>query len=338
MLSLDQEWLQNEPEDLSSLFYSREETIESVKTNFDFRRFYSAEGYSVTVNGQTDNCLIQTPSSPFREYDDQRKIHAPLTMKINRGDYVLFDNKTWMVDTNVVNVDGAYWSTRMVRCQYKLRWQNDYGEIVERYVYSQNASAYNNGVRVGDVITLGTDQMMVFLPFDDETVSVQRGKLFYLDNNLTDPRVYELTRPDRVTYVTDGVGQVNWLLTEARYTSTEKDLEMWIPEYKDVVTIPDPPISGIASVITSDSNFINIGIPKKIYGKFIDANGQSVALDAKWSIDSPYADRIRFEVFPDYLLLTVNDMSLDGFEILVVLSADNASTSQRKFTITTTLV
>ena len=51
-----QEWLNNT--DYISQFYSAEETINEAKENFDIRRYYSAEGADVIVDGVDCRALV----------------------------------------------------------------------------------------------------------------------------------------------------------------------------------------------------------------------------------------------------------------------------------------
>ena len=126
-MNMRNEWTIGESETFSDAFYSKEESIQSVKDNFDIRRYHTAEGYDIEINGITERCLVQMSSNPLRELNDIRKIHCPITADVKRGYYVKYEDTVWIIDTNVANIDGAYLSTRMSRCQYLLRWQNQNG-------------------------------------------------------------------------------------------------------------------------------------------------------------------------------------------------------------------
>ena len=110
-----------ENDSFSDVYYSTVETVQNVKENFDLRRYHSAEGKSIDINGVTERCLVQLPSNPLRELNDYRKIQCPVTADVKRGYYVNYENTIWIIDTNVANVDDAYLSARMSRCQYLLR-------------------------------------------------------------------------------------------------------------------------------------------------------------------------------------------------------------------------
>lgn len=271
-------------------FLTKTETINEVLENFNLRRKRSAEGKCLVINGVADDCLVQTSSNPLRELEDFRKIHCPLNMDVKRGYYVKYEGDIWLIDTNVVNVDDAYWSTRMSRCQYVLKWQDYSGKIIERPVYLQNASAYNNGESGNKYLTIGTDQLMLFLPFDEDTKAVKRGTKFFIDHNMNDPMVYKLTRPDRTTYVHNGIGNINWLVTEDQHTTTARELEVGVPDYIEPPTLPPVPDGNQSEVLCrieySGKPRIIIGSNyKKFTAVFYDTEGNIVSDQlANWKV------------------------------------------------------
>lgn len=334
-MNLRTEWTPDTTIDFESEFYSREDTVSSVVENFDLRRYHSSEGYDLTINGVTDKCLVQTSSNPFMEYDDLRKIHCPLSMTFNRGDYVEYENCIWLINDNVVNVDGAYWSTRMNRCSFPLRWQNEYGNIIERYMYSINASAYNNGIRGNSTITIGTDQLMLWVPFDNETKKVKRNKKFMIDNNREDPMVYKLTRPDRTTFISNGFGCICWLVTECAYNPSEDDLKYGICDYfSPTVTPVQPPVESHVSCSISGRTDLYVGKSRTYTAEFQDENGNVIDdCEFVWSVSSPFADKIIKTENGKSIEFLVNDSSLAGSSFLLQVVCGDAVIGEVKIII-----
>ena len=58
---------------------------------------------------------------------------------IKTGMYVYFENRYWLVDGYPGN-NGVFEKVTMVLCQYKLRWQNAAGEIIERWCNETSTS------------------------------------------------------------------------------------------------------------------------------------------------------------------------------------------------------
>lgn len=332
-MKLRDEWMPTD-DDVKDLFYNREETIAEVVENFDIRRRYSAEGEELTINNVTDWCLVQTSSNPLKELDDIRKIYCPITMTVQRGNYVLYENDIWLIDSNVVNVGNAYLSARMNRCSYRLKWQNSNGDIIERDIVSYNASAYNNGIAGNNVIKLGTDQLMIFLPYDDETKLIKRGKKFFIDNNMEDPMTYELTRPDRTTYVFNGAGCINLLVTECAYTPKPDDLKYGVCDYYS----PAPPIyppdeTSVLSSIEGNKS-LKIGYPRSYTVSFADSDGNRISdVDFDWVIKSTFGDKILQETDHNTIKLLVKDEDCIGSSFLLQVVVNGTVNSEIAITI-----
>ena len=181
-------------ESFSDIYYSAVETVQNVKENFDLRRYHSAEGKSIDINGIMERCLVQLPSNPLRELNDYRKIQCPITADVKRGYYVNYENTIWIIDTNVANIDDTYLSARMSRCQYLLRWQNKNGHIIERWAYSSDQTKYSNGEFGNKAVTVGDNQYALLLPIDEETKLLKRNMRFAMDFEDSDePDIYKLS-------------------------------------------------------------------------------------------------------------------------------------------------
>lgn len=316
-MKLRDEWMPTD-DDVKDLFYSREETIAEVVENFDIRRKYSAEGEELTINNVSDWCLVQTSSNPLKELDDIRKIHCPITMDVQRGNYVVYENDIWLIDSNVVNVGNAYLSARMNRCSYRLKWQNNNGDIIERDIVSYNASAYNNGIAGNNIIKIGTDQLMIFLPYDEETKLLKRGRKFFIDNNMEDPMTYELTRPDRTTYVFNGVGCINLLVTECAYTPKSDDLKYEVCDYFPPSPSVNPPDETLVLSSIEGSKSLKIGYSRTYTVFFTDSEGNKIPnVDFDWVIKSTFRDKIIQETDHDTIKLLVKDEDCIGSSFLL---------------------
>jgi len=111
-MNIRKEWLNT---DYTSQFYSAEETILEVKDNFNIRRYYSAEGADVIVDGITCRALIQYFTNPLNQAKYDRKLHVPMEININTGSLIDYDGFKWLVTGNVDDIQ-AYKSAGMVKC------------------------------------------------------------------------------------------------------------------------------------------------------------------------------------------------------------------------------
>lgn len=263
-------------------YYSCEETTENVKDNFNLRRFYSSEGYDILINGVEERCLIQTSSNPLRELNDSRIIHCPITANIKRGHYVQHEDSTWIVDTNVVNVDGAYYTARMSRCQYLLRWQNRNGKIVERWAYASDQTKYSNGEKGSSTLTIGDNQYGLLLPIDEETKFLKRNMRFSFDfDDAEEPDIYELT--NRKVNLNEGTMLLSFSFSafdknSDKQITLENGVLAWICDYNAsaVPSLSTANQDNITYSISGNSK-LKYGIARNYTAIFTDEKGNSVA-------------------------------------------------------------
>ena len=109
------EWVSDE---LDS-YYSPEETILDVKSNYDIRRYNSAEGYSVVIDDITTQVIIQSHSNPLNEGKYDKKIHIPVESVVNTGSIVEWDSNYWIIVSNIDDLK-AYKSASMVKSNNTL--------------------------------------------------------------------------------------------------------------------------------------------------------------------------------------------------------------------------
>ena len=147
-----QEWLNTD--NISSQFYSAEETISNVKENFDIRRNYSAEGASVIVDGIECRALVQYFSNPLNQAKYDKELHVPMEISINTGSLVEYEGFDWLITGNVDDLQ-AYKSAGMVKCNNTLKFYNQTHILHNIPCIIQNSN-----------IKLDNDKFM-FLPADE---------------------------------------------------------------------------------------------------------------------------------------------------------------------------
>ena len=57
---------------------------------------------------------------------------------VKAGMYIYFEDRYWLI-TGYPGTNGIYEKATMVLCQYKLRWQNSSGDIIERWCNGTSA-------------------------------------------------------------------------------------------------------------------------------------------------------------------------------------------------------
>lgn len=254
------------------------------------------------------------------------------------------DNTYWLcMQTDCV--DEIDYISKLVQCNCHMYWQKNDGTIISRYVWVENASAYNNGEEGNNTITLQSNQFMVYIPFDDDVAELDNGKRIHISRSNTKCRPYELTRPDDVSY-NYGDGILNIIFTQTQHNPDEDKLvtledgtQTWICNYipPSTPTPPQPPstdeTADLSAEISSNGN-LKVGFYRTYTAKFVDKNGDVVNVDTSiisWNVDSNFAvekvesgNKIKLKVSDDSLVgesflleCIVNDEVVGSIEITV---------------------
>jgi len=104
-----------------SNYSSKEEIVSDVKENFDIRRYYSAEGKSVTIDNTTTQVIIQSHLNPLNEGKYDKKIHMPIETVVNTGSIVEWEEDKWIIVSNIDNLQ-AYQTASMVKSNNTLKF------------------------------------------------------------------------------------------------------------------------------------------------------------------------------------------------------------------------
>jgi hypothetical protein len=211
----------------------------------------------------------------------------------------------WLLKGKVDN-NGIYDKSAASICNYKLHWQNESGEIVSRYAHVLNASAYNNGEKETKTLTLQSNQFMVYLPYDDETMLLDNNMRIHMSKNIQKCRPYELTRVDDISYDFSDKGLINLIFTQTLASPGNDKLvddgtgnKVWICDYRESATPPSPtdpgdneepnrsPILLRTEIVYKGNPELKIGGTYKAFtGKFYDESNSEVNDIGVWSIDT----------------------------------------------------
>lgn len=193
------------------------------------------------VNGVDQKIVIDDGTLPY-----YKNIKSLPDEYFDAGDYVTWAGAAWLV----VSCDWdkeVYTYGKMQQCNYILKWQNNDAEVIERWSVVMSASKYNNGEKYNNIIVVGSNQLMVYLPIDSETLKLKADKRLFVDFNTDNPKCYDVTRVDTVTMGYDGVaepvydgrGCVLLVLTETEYNPDTDRIDLMLCNY---FTIPSPTI------------------------------------------------------------------------------------------------
>ena len=272
----------------------RERAKNRLITHLNDRTQHSLSYKNILLNGVETQLIINSGTQPY-----YKEFQSLPSQEINIGDYVEWANSHWIVVT-CDSDDEIYRDGKLNQCNYLLKWQNELGEIIERWAVIQSASKYNDGTDSNAVITLGSDQLSIIIPLDEESIKLKKSmsKKFFIDNNMEDPTTYELTGTGNVPDTYNGHGITSWIVKECAYTATEDDLKYGVCNYRSIDTEEDPTPSDPENpnettdltVTISGRTELKLTVPRTYTATITDIDGNEVVWDStfSWNIESEF--------------------------------------------------
>ncbi len=285
---------------------------------------------NVKINGNDTYIIINTSTSTHT-----KEFESLPGENIVAGDYVEWSNRTWLVYEADAD-DEIYVDGKMYECNYVQRWLDEENKLIERPSYVMNASAYNNGEKGNNTITLATNQYMVYMPLDSETLRLRNGKRMFMDHELTSPSAYELTRPDNVSMRFGTKGVTYYIYTQTERLNDDKLItldsgeQVWIADYHSPTSKQVDLETAVLSTITGD-NKIRVGRGQKTYNAaFTDTDGNGVSdVSFSWNITGDIKDKINiFSQQDNRIVIGVVDESCIGSSFLLQLLVDGEVNSE----------
>lgn len=258
------------------------------------------------------------------------------------GMYVKYKDRYWLI-VGFVDDNRIYEKAILYLCNYYLTWLNDAGEIVQRWCRLQSASQYNNGETSTSNYFVRSDQLMIYIPDDNECLSLDNGKRFIIDKrcsvyeksfdenvvkNTSKPvTTYQLTRADSVLYDYQGNGFFAFMAYQDEKNDNDGyyrigDNGYWICKPKDDLSQREQDKTHVlSSNIEYDSLEIYNGLEAGIFTAcFYDENGNKInTIMPEWEIKSDFADSLMVERVDSSIMISVDNKKLinNSFELLL---------------------
>ena len=292
----------------------------------------------IRLNGEDTHLVINIGTKPY-----YKEFESLPGQKILAGDYVEWSNNIWLV-YEADSDDEIYTDGNLRQCQYELFWQNSDGQIISRHAWVQNASAYNNGESGNNTITLQSNQFMVYMPYDDDTLLLDNGLRMHISRSNRKCKPYKLTRPDDIAMGYGEKGVLGLVFTQDEYNPTEAKLieledgrSVWICKYFSPPTPPDPnPPDETANLFANISGNTNlkVGYSRSYLVNFTDKDGAAVEdVDFEWNVEGDFADKVKKTVSGNTIKLQVDDDSLIGSHFLLEIWVEGKKIGEIDITI-----
>ena len=220
----------------------RDRTLYQEKRNLKINAVNSLSCKDCLVNGVPQKLVIDDGTLPY--YKDVKSLPDEY---FDAGDYVEWADAMWLM----VSCDWdkeVYTYGKMQQCNYVLKWQNTDADVIERWSVVLSASKYNNGQLYNNVIVVGSNQLMVYLPIDEETLKLKSNKRLMVDFNTELPKCYDVTRVDTVTMGYDGTAEPRYdgkgcillVLTETEINPDVDRVDLMLCDYVNPSDVPQP--------------------------------------------------------------------------------------------------
>ena len=241
---------------------------------------------SVLIDGVEQNVVITSSTEMFH-----KKINALPDEHIYSGSIVEW-NKRHFIITNTDTEDEIYQRGEMYECNVFLKWQNEKGDIISCYGYSDDISKFAAGV-VAAALQQGIQQTYTIqLPLNEETIKIRRDKRFLIDITHDKPAAYIVTNRnvangnDSVTPAIyddedfDFKDKVLYITLSQTQLSEKDNTELMIADYFE--PIPEP-IGGTCEIIGTPTIKVG-GTARKFSAKFYNSDGEEIVKTPVWSL------------------------------------------------------
>ena len=208
-------------------------TLYSLKREFNerFDKSTDYEQFTLFDGILKESIVIKTNK------DNEKKIKVRPDDTFQLGQLVDCFNGKWLITSVDAKTDFCT-SGLITECNYTLKFQNQDYDIVSYPCVVLNASQYNSGIDENKTLTIGSNQFMMYLPLNSETIQLTYDRRLIVSNNTTKPIPYKVTRPDDVSKTNNGVGVLCLILSQDQLDLTKDRPDLGICSYVEKPIIP----------------------------------------------------------------------------------------------------
>lgn len=291
----------------------RERKVNIAKDRLSNKLADNLSTKNVIVNGEEVKLVINSGTKPY-----YKKFTTFPNQRIYPGELVHWNDTIWLV----LNADfdsELYVDGNLQQCNFKLRWQNKNNQIIERDIVTISATAYNSGVEDKALITIGYDQLMIYIPYDEETIELNRDKRFFISNNKKKPIPYKLTSINTTSNIYNGHGYLQLIVSED-VLQEEDNVELGLCNYKESNS-SDTPTNDLSAKIVFKSLKIKSGYSKgtTFSAEFYNHDIKQTDISPIWNVNCSFLDKLTVKEDGDKITLLINDDSYIGQRINLTL-------------------
>lgn len=227
----------------------------------------------------TVRAIVQNKTSDVYNSTVVRQILCNIGV-LKCGQYVECEGAMWLVsalpDNNRIYEKAVLW-----KCKHAIRFISPLtGEIVKYPVYSTNSTQYGTGELEKTYMTVGEDQHLIYIPYNEETIKLDDQFRFLMDKNRESPSAYRITRVDPVSYAVGDErnedGLIQWAVLQTQFNDATDSKELMIADYfpqKPEEVVPPAGQSGLVLTDLDGDQMLAIGETKQIQVKCVLPDG-----------------------------------------------------------------
>ena len=341
------EWyLLNTKQDLVSGFES--EDFDSYASDAFGAALNSSLGCNVELyNYDLSDCtpmraIMQGNVQDTQLNSTQRRMLVPIG-SCHAGMYVKYKNRYWLI-VGFVDDNHMYEKAILYLCNYLLTWQNDSGDIVQRWCTVQSASQYNNGETSTANYYIRSDQLMLYVPDDKECLMLDNGKRFIIDKKCEiyqksfdsstvkdtskSVETYKLTRSDSVLYNYQGSGFFAFMASQDEQHDSDGYYVIDGKGYWLCDMDPQEPTENKKPLLSSDIEYDSLeiydGLDASVFTAcFYDITGNKIyTVTPMWRIKCDFSDDLKVELVDNSIMISVDNADLVNNSFELILGGD----------------
>lgn len=188
----------------------------------------------IDAKPQKLRAIVQSRTADTFNSADDRQILCPIGT-LHCGQYVRFEGGWWLV-AGIPGNNRIYEKAFIWKCRHNIRFLSPVtGKVVEYPVVSENSTQYGTGEEDKTQMTVGDDQHLVYLPYNEETIMLDNQFRFIMDKNRAQPSVFRVTRVDPVSYAAGeeafADGLIQWSVIETQFNEATDNREEMVADF-----------------------------------------------------------------------------------------------------------
>ena len=188
----------------------RDHAIHNIRQRAAVQLRHNPSFHTLLINGETREMAVLSYAKKF----NVKKLCALPGEHITHGGLVYWKDNYWIV-TQVDADDTAYESGLMQQCNYKLRWYDSQGCLIEKWCIVEDGTKYLQGLYHFEMMELGVARIAVTVAKDDDTKALRRGDRFVIADPDADEKLsYRITKPNTLFNIFEGKGIYRYIMTE----------------------------------------------------------------------------------------------------------------------------